>query len=387
MKIIRFDAKNVYGIFNYSIAFHSDITILHGINGCGKSTTLMLINYIIGGNYSQLNEIKFQSLRLEFQISNKEFYLEVNQKKESKERENKFVSKTTTNHPDLKKNFNSKGELKEDFDSSVFRTIFNPIFLSIDRKVQSENYLSKFLVRTTKNYIEFKYQGRMIRILKKMGPHHTIDRLQKVFGLSYHEAEEILEEIYEKGDFSSRTNRSIIKDIAGIISTQRQQYSRFCSKLDGEYKSESFAKMISVFNYEQIMKKFESLNQIELEIRIKRIFDQRDVFIPGIPFPEEEELKYLSDNLTDEKEYFKSNNEIHSQYLVIFIQYMKLDETATLLETNNKKKDEKELPFNLLVQSLNDFYKITGKSAYFTDNDMLRFKISNESGTIDFCWA
>lgn len=381
MKIIKFDAKNVYGIFNYRITFHSDITILHGINGCGKSTTLMLINYIIGGNYRKLNEIRFKSLRLEFQISKKEFYLEINQ--QPKERENKFVNTTTTNHPDLKKNFNSKGNLKDDFDSSIFTAIFNPIFLSIDRKVQSENYLPQYHIKTTRNFTELSYQGRKIRLHRHAPPTESIHQLQKYLELSLDEAEKILEEIYEKRDFRSRTNRSIIKDIADIISIQRQQYSRFCSKLDGEYKSESFANMISVFNYEQIMDKFESLDQNELDKRIKRIFDQRGVFIPDIPFPDEEELNYLSDNLTNEKDYFKSNNEIHSQYLVIFIQYMKLDGTASLLEINNIKKDEKELPFKLLVQSLNDFYKITGKSAYFTDDDMLRFEVSNEYGTID----
>ena len=42
--------KRLYGHYSYKVKFNSDITLLYGTNGCGKTTILNVITAIITGN-------------------------------------------------------------------------------------------------------------------------------------------------------------------------------------------------------------------------------------------------------------------------------------------------------------------------------------------------
>jgi predicted ATPase len=68
--IKEFHAKNIFNKINCDLIFNSDINILTGINGSGKTTILKLIWYILSGNIERifLENIFFQNLLL---ITNK----------------------------------------------------------------------------------------------------------------------------------------------------------------------------------------------------------------------------------------------------------------------------------------------------------------------------
>jgi len=68
--IKEFHAKNIFNKINCDLTFNSDINILTGINGSGKTTILKLIWYILSGNIERifLENIFFQNLLL---ITNK----------------------------------------------------------------------------------------------------------------------------------------------------------------------------------------------------------------------------------------------------------------------------------------------------------------------------
>ena len=68
--IKEFHAKNIFNKINCDLIFNSDINILTGINGSGKTTILKLIWYILSGNIERifLENIFFQSILL---ITNK----------------------------------------------------------------------------------------------------------------------------------------------------------------------------------------------------------------------------------------------------------------------------------------------------------------------------
>ena len=52
--------------FNYSLKFNEDLNILTGVNGCGKTTLLKLIWYLISGNLHRIyHEIPFKSISIE----------------------------------------------------------------------------------------------------------------------------------------------------------------------------------------------------------------------------------------------------------------------------------------------------------------------------------
>ena len=68
--IKEFHAKDIFNKINCDLIFNSDINILTGINGSGKTTILKLIWYILSGNIERifLENVFFQSLLL---ITNK----------------------------------------------------------------------------------------------------------------------------------------------------------------------------------------------------------------------------------------------------------------------------------------------------------------------------
>ena len=60
MKLVRVEFTKLFGYFDYSIDFHDTVTILHGLNGCGKTTMLQTINAVF---YKEMDTIKSTDLQ------------------------------------------------------------------------------------------------------------------------------------------------------------------------------------------------------------------------------------------------------------------------------------------------------------------------------------
>lgn len=71
MKLKQFSVKGLYNTFDYTIPFFSDVTFLHGVNGCGKTTILNIITDILSGNLTRLQHYDFKEVRLEYINSHK----------------------------------------------------------------------------------------------------------------------------------------------------------------------------------------------------------------------------------------------------------------------------------------------------------------------------
>ncbi len=63
MKIKRLKIKGLFER-NYDIDFYEDITLLYGVNGCGKTTILNILSTIISGELHDLKNYDFKSLEL-----------------------------------------------------------------------------------------------------------------------------------------------------------------------------------------------------------------------------------------------------------------------------------------------------------------------------------
>jgi predicted ATP-binding protein involved in virulence len=72
MRIKQISITKLFGIFDHVIPLNLDerITIIHGINGVGKTSILGLINGFFRGQYSDLLGIPFEEFRLEFDNDN-----------------------------------------------------------------------------------------------------------------------------------------------------------------------------------------------------------------------------------------------------------------------------------------------------------------------------
>lgn len=66
MKIKQVQFKKLFGYFDYSIDFHDTVTIIHGPNGCGKTTMLKIINAAFNKQLDTLKSTDFQSVQFFF---------------------------------------------------------------------------------------------------------------------------------------------------------------------------------------------------------------------------------------------------------------------------------------------------------------------------------
>lgn len=73
MKIKSLKVESLYGYIDKKINFNSDITLLVGINGSGKTSILNLINWLISPSLPQLCVTEFKTLTLTFDYKNESY--------------------------------------------------------------------------------------------------------------------------------------------------------------------------------------------------------------------------------------------------------------------------------------------------------------------------
>lgn len=87
MKLVRVEFTKLFGYFDYSIDFHDTVTILHGLNGCGKTTMLQTINAVFNKEMDTIKSIDLQSVSFFFstgailKIDRKKIYLDSEKEK------------------------------------------------------------------------------------------------------------------------------------------------------------------------------------------------------------------------------------------------------------------------------------------------------------------
>jgi len=61
-RITQINVTQLFGIFNHIIPLNNEehITIIHGLNGFGKTTLLRMLNGIFHHRYSELRSIPFR---------------------------------------------------------------------------------------------------------------------------------------------------------------------------------------------------------------------------------------------------------------------------------------------------------------------------------------
>lgn len=62
--------KKLFSKYDYDLKFNDKLNVLVGENGCGKSTILRIINYILSHDYLELIDVEFEAIKLT--VHNKE---------------------------------------------------------------------------------------------------------------------------------------------------------------------------------------------------------------------------------------------------------------------------------------------------------------------------
>lgn len=66
MILSSLEVRGLYENYDYNVRFNSDVTLLYGTNGCGKTTILNMITAIITGNLYKLFTYCFQAIDLKY---------------------------------------------------------------------------------------------------------------------------------------------------------------------------------------------------------------------------------------------------------------------------------------------------------------------------------
>lgn len=72
MKIVNLKVFKLHGMYNYDLDFNKDITFIYGVNGCGKTTMLNIIENIITGHIYKLFAYNFKFIKLTYISDNNE---------------------------------------------------------------------------------------------------------------------------------------------------------------------------------------------------------------------------------------------------------------------------------------------------------------------------
>ena len=157
MKLISFKGENVRGYLKYDISFRDDLTFLIGMNGCGKTTVIKIISYLLTPNFYKLCNINFENIELNFE--DKQIFYRIKAKQTStkitfelKKRdieyapesymllsifENRYQQNIFVNEDDEPLN-NIEFQYMHQFESSKIlmeiRKINTPIILGLDRR-------------------------------------------------------------------------------------------------------------------------------------------------------------------------------------------------------------------------------------------------------------
>lgn len=192
MKIKNLKVEKLYGYIDKNIDFKSDITLLVGINGSGKTSVLNLINWLISPSLPQLCVTEFKTLTLSFDYKNESYEIKC---KHNKATFNYTIESTKKvyhplvvrlhHHPqNIKNDEYLKANLidsytglspdqKEKETWEIISSFPNPTIIGLDRNLFAEESVNKM-------YYEERAKSRVAR--KIISP---LDRVKELINREY----------------------------------------------------------------------------------------------------------------------------------------------------------------------------------------------------------
>ena len=81
MRILKFEGTKVHDYLNIDVEFNTDLSIVTGVNGSGKTTAILLLQAILCPNIKDLISIPFEKLELVILYLNIEYTIVVKTEK------------------------------------------------------------------------------------------------------------------------------------------------------------------------------------------------------------------------------------------------------------------------------------------------------------------
>lgn len=363
MRILKFEGNKVHDYLNIDVEFNTDLSIVTGVNGSGKTTAIILLQAILCPNFKDLISIPFEKLELDISYHNIEY---------------KIVAKTDKNFITISVNH-----------------ILEP--LKIDKRKLEEL-----------EYLQFKQKEGIETndyIIKSLSPHPVLEFIQDLPSPIFIGLERRMDESQTDKDDFLLERRMFMNKSRHEISQYRRQYKGTLgvSLLETEFLVQAMYKklkkiedgytaaiqrqiLLSYFDYITFdpKKDLADLNnynekrnllsrQQEIEDALKKIGYDNNAFVQKLK-PFFEKLETLIDSI---KPLETEKTGVSIEWLINRSQVDKLAQLVEIIDDYNNKTNKAFKPINKFIQIINSFIKDTGKKIYIDQVGHLFIKRPN----------
>lgn len=221
VKIKSLKVKNLYGHIGYDINFNDNITFLYGDNGCGKTTILNIITYIITGKIYRLLEYHFDEIALTFQsstskkqqkiiitrVEDNSIVIDFSSEKFTIDQRTVYLNRSSEEIEDADHYYLSKYPVLKEI-----RNIFNYIYLPLNRSgfniVYPYDYRARKLAQARYNH----YKNRFI------DNNYDLFEIESLVASAYNRENTMLNRINE--EFSDDILKSVL-DVDDFLGTDK----------------------------------------------------------------------------------------------------------------------------------------------------------------------
>lgn len=336
MKIKSFEVQKLFGQYDFKKDFNSDLNILSGRNGAGKTTALKLMWYLISGNFDKaVAEIKFKSAKITTDEYELKVSIDLNNQENPLFSEISFFNSGGIKVDEKFIEFNKKiKDQKVDWFLTQYigSSFFFPTFRMIEGGFTTEKYdikhdvLKEFYLKINNN------EGGFVEIedaLKKVSNSLNNRDHNFITSISANNIDNLLVKKYASIITDVNTNQTELLD---SLNKQVELYNQIKEVFDSTNSSESTSldqKIVSLQKNiqglkEKLVKIRQPINQVEK--MVSRFFSNKDIIFGGkiqfIPKAVKQEL--LNSNSTiDISKYtlFTNNLSAGEKQLLTFISY------------------------------------------------------------------
>ena len=230
MRIIKISVKGLFGIFDHEIPLNTEerITIIHGLNGFGKSNILRMLDGLLNYKYSVLIKVPFDNFKVHF---DNESILEVEKNKFE------FVDETKEN---IVLNFYNKGLDKvsfcpdKDYKYLDFYEDTKTNLLNYEKYIETVNR-----IRTATNKIikypldsETKIQIRSPKSIHFLEEPDWLDNIRKTINIRLIESQRLLDVNNSDSSTMLPTVSTYSKELARLMRDKFAEYGKESQSLD-----------------------------------------------------------------------------------------------------------------------------------------------------------
>ncbi|WP_305419830.1 AAA family ATPase [Photobacterium leiognathi] len=340
MKILKFEAYSIYGFIDVDISFNDDLTLLTGVNGSGKTTSLNLISYMLSANIKELLNISFTYLSLVIEHQKEEYHISYKREKEALTISINGLNETLVIPFFYKDNVNfiiSKNGNSDYFESIKLKYREHPImerllsfpsitFLGLERRIES--------VEKGNSY----YSEREVMLRQKTIENKDRSLLRDSLGMSLMETELRLQEIYKR--MRHFEDRQTIK-LRNSILFSAFKYTSFNPE---KFESENWKNSAHLLNRKnEIMEALSKIDVLDKKMinEINHFFDRLDSLFVSL----------------DNKE-----GGLNIEWLTNQAQIERISELVDIIDDHKSKLDKHFYPINKFLEKINLFINDTNKN-------------------------